>query len=123
MMRQLLANNEIGVGQPVDSGATMVSAAGDSAFNSDQCSSASVGGAEPQQIRKSPGELAEITTPTRLMEELRRRDLSALLPKLWPNAERRLAVAELTVSELIVSACWLGIEPPVRAFRDYRTTH
>ncbi len=57
------------------------------------------------------------------MEELRRRDLSALLPKLWPGAECRLAVAELTVSELIVSASWLGIEPPVRAFRDYRTTH
>ncbi len=63
-----------------------------------------------------------ITTPARLVEELRRHDLSALLPKLGPHAEHRLAVAELTVSELIVSADWLGIEPPVRAFQDYHST-
>lgn len=46
-----------------------------------------------------------------VLRELRCRDLAGLVPKLPQGLRERLDGDELTVTDLIVAARWLGISP------------
>lgn len=55
-----------------------------------------------------------------LLDRLRTMDVSDLIPRLWPGARSRIAAGTLVVSELVVSAMWLGLDP-VELWSEHRS--
>lgn len=60
------------------------------------------------------------TSIERLYDTLRVVDVSTLLPLLAPGARQRIDDGDLCVSELLVSAQWLGMTEPEEIFRRAR---
>lgn len=67
----------------------------------------------------SRDDVSGIATPRQLCAALQNRSVAMLLPQLGPDAERRISTGDLTVSEIVVAAQWLGISPPFEVFRGY----
>lgn len=65
-------------------------------------------------------ELAGITTPAQLFAALRNCNVAGLLPRLGPNGKARIALEDLTVTEILEAAEWFGFEHPEEVFRNYR---
>lgn len=68
-------------------------------------------------------QLRGISTPEELFATLRARDVSGLTSRLNSGGLHRIATGKLTVSEMLVSAEWLGMPEPEEIFRGTRAVH
>ncbi len=57
---------------------------------------------------------------TGLLDRLRCTDISDLIPRLHPNAGERIRSGSLAVSEFVLIALWLGVNP-IEIWRDGRS--